>query len=91
MRRVESPLKVQWRVLVGIEGCLHRRLRILTSLNSVYVLVMFVCFQSISLLFSSCVKFLGVCVMFNFWLWMVHVTSLAFGSLRVGNVSNVLV
>ncbi|CAN6917286.1 unnamed protein product, partial [Brassica oleracea] len=29
MRRGESTLKVQWRDLVGIEGCLQRRLRIL--------------------------------------------------------------
>ncbi|KAF3606885.1 hypothetical protein DY000_02049446 [Brassica cretica] len=34
MRCVENPFKVQWRVLVGIEGCLQRRLRILTSLAS---------------------------------------------------------
>ncbi|KAG5409799.1 hypothetical protein IGI04_006118 [Brassica rapa subsp. trilocularis] len=38
MRRVESPLKVQWRVEVGIEECVQLRLRILTSLDSVYVL-----------------------------------------------------
>ena len=37
MRRGESTLKVQWRDLVGIEGCLQRRLRILTSLDSVYM------------------------------------------------------
>ena len=37
MRRGESILKVQWLVLVGIEGCLQRRLRILTSLDSVYM------------------------------------------------------
>ncbi|KAL0652419.1 hypothetical protein Bca4012_095110 [Brassica carinata] len=52
MRRVESTIKVQWRVLVGTEGCVQRRLRILTSLDSVYVLVMFVCFKSISMIFS---------------------------------------
>ncbi|KAF2588607.1 hypothetical protein F2Q70_00041722 [Brassica cretica] len=37
MRRGESTLKVQWRDLVGIEGCLQRRLRILTSIDSVYM------------------------------------------------------
>ncbi|KAJ4904377.1 Uncharacterized protein Rs2_18328 [Raphanus sativus] len=37
MRSVESPLKVQWRVVVGIEGCIQRRLRIPTSLDSVDV------------------------------------------------------
>ncbi|KAF3571157.1 hypothetical protein F2Q69_00062256 [Brassica cretica] len=37
MRRGESTLKVQWRDLVGIEGCLQRRLRILASLDSVYM------------------------------------------------------
>ncbi|KAG5399548.1 hypothetical protein IGI04_014155 [Brassica rapa subsp. trilocularis] len=37
MRRGESTLKVQWRDLVGIEGCLQLRLRILTSLDSVYM------------------------------------------------------
>lgn len=37
MRRGESTLKVQWRDLVGIEGCLQRRLRSLTSLDSVYM------------------------------------------------------
>ncbi|WZY95278.1 hypothetical protein YC2023_067607 [Brassica napus] len=40
MRRAESLLKVQWRVEVGIEGRSQRRLRILTCLDSVYVLVM---------------------------------------------------
>ncbi|KAG5384327.1 hypothetical protein IGI04_035797 [Brassica rapa subsp. trilocularis] len=37
MRHGESTLKVQWRDLVGIEGCLQRRLRVLTSLDSVYM------------------------------------------------------
>ena len=37
MRRVENSFKVQWRDLVGIEGCLQRRLRILVSLDSVYM------------------------------------------------------
>ena len=37
MRRGESTLKVQWRDLVGIEGCLQLRLRILTSLDSLYM------------------------------------------------------
>ncbi|KAL0748519.1 hypothetical protein Bca101_030521 [Brassica carinata] len=35
MRRVENFFKVQWRDLVGIEGCLQRRLKILTSFSSV--------------------------------------------------------
>lgn len=30
MRPVESPLKVQWRVVVGIEECVQQQLRILT-------------------------------------------------------------
>lgn len=56
MRRVESPLKVQWRVEVGIEECVQLRLRILTSRDSVYVLVMFLFLQSTSLFFSACVN-----------------------------------
>ena len=55
MRRVERTIKVQWRVLVGNEGCVQRRLRILTSLSImlIYVLVMFVCVRSTSMIFSS--------------------------------------
>ncbi|KAL0705162.1 hypothetical protein Bca4012_071587 [Brassica carinata] len=33
-RRVENSFKVQWRDLVRIEGCLQRRLKILTSFSS---------------------------------------------------------
>ncbi|KAF2541096.1 hypothetical protein F2Q68_00029225 [Brassica cretica] len=53
MRRVESTIKVQWQVLVGIEGCVQRRLRILTFLESVYALVMLVCVRSTSMIFFS--------------------------------------
>ncbi|KAL0833714.1 hypothetical protein Bca101_085603 [Brassica carinata] len=35
MRRVENSFKVQWRDLVGIEECLQRRLKILTSFKCV--------------------------------------------------------
>ncbi|KAL0756288.1 hypothetical protein Bca101_093956 [Brassica carinata] len=38
MRRVENSFKVQWRDLVGIEGCLQRRLKILTS----FMCIMFI-------------------------------------------------
>lgn len=31
-----EPIKVQWRVLIGIERCIQQRLRILTSLDSVF-------------------------------------------------------
>ncbi|KAF3531864.1 hypothetical protein DY000_02042566 [Brassica cretica] len=74
MRRVESTIKVQWQVLVGIEGCLHRRLRILTFLESVYALVMLVCVRSTSMIFSSgvicgCVLVRGVTLFYLVGLW----------------------
>ena len=53
MRRAESTIKVQWQVLVGIEGCVQRRLKILTFLESVYALMMLVCVRSTSMIFSS--------------------------------------
>ncbi|KAL0702597.1 hypothetical protein Bca4012_058719 [Brassica carinata] len=50
-----------WSILIDLfvivldldEGFIQRRLRILTSLDFFYVLVMFVCFMFISMIFSS--------------------------------------
>ncbi|KAL0648280.1 hypothetical protein Bca4012_046571 [Brassica carinata] len=46
MRRVENSFKVQWRDLVGIEGCLQRRLKILTSFSSV-ICIVYISFKSV--------------------------------------------
>ena len=46
-------------------------------------------FSSLDIFFLLCLCLvLGVYVMFNLWLRVVHVTSLALGSVRVGNGSS---